>query len=64
MGTSFFVQWDGFSKIVLGFVKMSLSSMPYLSSAHVIPKGIKSNYAHKGNLDENLDENFLPYFKV
>ena len=64
MGTSFIVQCDGFSKNVLGFVKISLSSMPYLSSAHVIPKGIKSNYAHKDNLDENLDENFLPYFKV
>ena len=64
MGTSFFVQLDGFSKNVLGFVQMSLNSMPYLSSAYIIPKGIKSNFAHKGNLDENLDENFLPYFKV
>ena len=44
---------DSLSKNLSDFVKIPLSSMPYLRSAHVIPTGIKLNHIQKG-LDENL----------
>ena len=45
--------YDGFSKYLLGFVKIPLSYVSYVWSAHVIPTGIKANHTHKG-LDEDL----------
>ena len=52
---------DGFSKNLLGFAKILLSSMSYLWGARVFPSGIKLNHTQK-DPDENLV--FLSYIKV